>query len=104
MVPKRAPSIGENAPGPFYVSDQCITCGLPKELASKNIDWKCSRENREIPDTCFIKKQPENDEELDAMVEAVWGSCVENIRYCGTDPVALEKLKLKGCARLCDAV
>ena len=91
-------------PGPFYViKGQCLTCELPCETAPQNIKY-----NPQTSDSddlyCRVVKQPETDEELDTMIEAVEGSCIEAIRYCGTDKVILERLKLAGCSSRCDAI
>jgi hypothetical protein len=103
-VPKRAASYQKNVEGPFYVSDQCIICGLSKETAPNNIDWDCSAGCEECPKSCYIKKQPEDDMELEQMLEAMLGSEVENIRYCGTNSEVLNRLRSAGFARLCDAL
>lgn len=103
-VPKRAASYHKNTEGPFYVSDQCIICGLPKETAPNNFDWDCPTGCTDCPDSCYVKKQPENDTELNNMIEAMLGSEVENIRYCGTDHDVLRRLRAAGFARLCDAI
>jgi ferredoxin len=103
-VPKRAPSYHKNIEGPFYVSDQCITCGLPKDTAPENIDWNCPVGCEECPQSCYVKKQPENDQELESLIEAMLGSEVENIRYCGTNPEVLRRLNAAGYSRLCDAI
>jgi hypothetical protein len=51
-----------------------------------------------------IERQPETEEEIAAVIEAACGSCVEAIRYCGTDAMILAKLKELGYERLCDAL
>ena len=91
-------------PGPFYViKGQCITCNLPCETAPRNIKF-----NLQSADTdalyCRVVKQPETDEELDNMIEALEGSCIQSLRYCGTNKVILERLTLAGCASRCDAI
>lgn len=103
-VPKRAPSYQRNAEGPFYVSDQCIICALPVETAPGNMGWDCSKECEECPTSCYVKRQPENEEERDRLIEAVLGSEVENIRYCGTNPFVLQRLREAGLSRVCDAL
>lgn len=103
-VPKRAPSYHKNVDGPFYASDQCIICALPIETAPDNFGWDCPAECSDCPDSCHIKKQPENDAELSSMLEVMRCSEVENIRYCGTDPEVLRRLQEAGFARLCDAL
>jgi ferredoxin len=103
LVAKKQPSFWRNAPGPFYVSDQCIICGLPVETAPENIKWHCNTDCSECPTSCFVAKQPESETELELIIEAMTGSETENIRYCGTDKRVLDKLRAEGLARLCDA-
>jgi hypothetical protein len=103
-VPKRGPSYHRNVEGPFYVSDLCITCGLPVETAPNNIDFDCHADCENCPDSCYVKRQPESDEERDRLIEAMLGSEVENIRYCGTDPYVLQRVSDAGLAHLCDAL
>ena len=103
-VPRLRPSYHRNADGPFYVSNQCIICGLPKETAPENIDWDCPVGCEECPESCYVKRQPESDEERDNLIEAMLGSEVENIRYCGTDSTVLRRLTDAGYPHLCDAL
>jgi len=98
----------DSVPGPFYVAvDTCITCALPPETAPNNITW-----NEEFQRTgcqscihhCRVSRQPETDEELELMFEATYGSCVQAIRYCGTDPQTLERFQELGIPEICDAL
>ena len=98
----------DSVPGPFYiVKDQCIRCALPPETAPRNITWDeqfhrsgCAG----CPNHCRVEKQPETQEELDCIIEAARASCVEAIRYCGTDSKILARFRDSGCERLCDAI
>jgi hypothetical protein len=94
-------------PGPFYVvKDLCILCALPVQTAPQNIAWdegECCCQGHG-PDHCRIRRQPESEQELTAVLEAMAGSCVEAIRYCGTDPAILQRLRQDGGAHLCDAL
>jgi hypothetical protein len=96
------------APGPFYVEkDQCITCSVPVVTAPQNITWSehtFRRGCEDCPRHCRVEKQPETQEELDSVIEAARLSCVEAIRYCGTDPAILQRFRDLGLARLCDAL
>lgn len=99
----------DNAPGPFYViKDHCIICALPPETAPHSITWseETFRFNdcMNCPTHCRVERQPETDEEIAAVIEAACGSCVEAIRYCGTDPQILAKFRDLGYERLCDAL
>ena len=98
----------DGAPGAFYVvKDQCIICALPPETAPANITWSqqslVCHSGHSCPHHCRVEKQPETEEELAAVIEAAHCSCVEAIRYCGTDPEILARLKALGDERLCDA-
>jgi hypothetical protein len=99
---EREPS---NAPGAFYVvKNHCITCSAPVEAAPATMSWNQSPNQKSCALHCRVHKQPETEEELKAMIEAVDISCVQAIRYCGTDErivAALKKLKLEA---VCDAL
>ena len=90
-----------NEPGPFYVTTQCIICGLPPETAPQNISFDCDCKG---PRSCRFHKQPTNQEELDLVLEAMWGSCVEAVRYRGTDAEILRQIKKRGLSHLADAL
>ena len=55
----------QNVPGPYYVNDDCIGCGLCTETAPDNFEFN---ENEEY---AYVYKQPENDEEKKACQEAL---------------------------------
>src|ERR1051325_803848 len=98
----------DSVPGPFYVvKDQCIICGLPPETAPQNITWDAETQrtsNFKCPRHCRVERQPETAEEIEQMIEAVRGSCVQAIRYCGTNPTILARLRECGEASACDAL
>jgi len=104
LVPKLKPAFESNVEGPFYVSDQCILCAAPVEAAPDNVKWHYSADCDTCPRSCFIAKQPTNDSELDQTIAAMLLSCVENIRYCGTNEEILRRLEQAGSGRLCDAL
>lgn len=86
-----------NAPGPFYVEDGCcITCGVPEATAPELFGWTEGEVH------CFVRRQPANPEETDAMVRALWSAEAECIRYRGTDPALLKRIAELGSAHLCD--
>ena len=81
-----------NAPGGFYVVDQeCMTCGVPQHVAPELVEWDLDSEGR--PNHCFFRKQPETALELIHAVRAVEGSCCGAVRYRGSDPEVIQKLK-----------
>ncbi len=104
LVTSREASYRTNAIGPFYVTDQCIICALPVETAPKNIHWHYEADCSDCPRSCHVIKQPENEGELNAVIEAMLHSCVEAIRYRGTDAEVLQRLSNAGIGRLCDAL
>jgi hypothetical protein len=77
-------------------------------FAPQNITWseETFRFNDRIdcPTHCRIERQPETDEQIAAAIEAACSSCVEAIRYCGTDPKILARFRELGYERLCDAL
>ncbi|MDB6057810.1 MAG: hypothetical protein JWO95_1654 [Verrucomicrobiales bacterium] len=94
------------------MKNACIICGLPSEIAPRNITWSKETFRYKPPDCdaydcpahCRVERQPETDDQIAEMIEAACGSCVEAIRYCGTDPKILTKFKELGYERLCDAL
>jgi len=58
----------ENVDGPFYVDDSCIACGVCESEAPDNFKFTDSG------DHAFVYKQPENDDEKEASLEAL-SSC-----------------------------
>ena len=98
----------DNAPGPFYVAkDQCIICGLPPDVAPQNITWDAQFRGAGCtgcPNHCRVERQPETAEEIARVVEAACYSCVEAIRYCGTDPKIIDQFRKAGKENLCDAI
>lgn len=55
----------ENVKGKYYVDDQCIACGLCREIAPEF--FGCV----EGTDNSFVKKQPNAQNELDLCEEAL---------------------------------
>jgi hypothetical protein len=53
---------------------------------------------------CFFKRQPTNPAEVERAIKAMEVSCVENIRYDGSDPRISKKLSGQGLGHLCDPV
>ena len=63
----------ENAPGKFYVDEQCIDCDLCRETAPANF------KRNDDGGHSFVYKQPENPEEETVCKEAMEGCPVEAI-------------------------
>lgn len=108
LVTPRYEREDDGVPGAFYVmKGQCILCALPPETAPQNFSWDDQFQGSDCdgcPDHCRVSKQPETDGELDLMIEAARCSCVEAIRYCGSDQDTLNRFREKGLERLCDAI
>jgi hypothetical protein len=98
----------DSVPGPFYVvKDACILCGLPPETAPENIGWDEPFQRNGCggcPNHCRVARQPATAAEAERLIQAAAGSCVEAIRYCGTDPEILRRFRKQGLERLCDAL
>ena len=62
-----------NVPGKFYVDSSCIDCDLCRETAPENFG------RYDDEGVSYVKKQPDNDEELSACEEALEGCPVEAI-------------------------
>lgn len=106
LVEPRRGRYADSVEGPFYVAaDECITCALPPETAPDCIQWDEDFRTagcQGCPEHCRVVRQPETEPELELMLEAVHGSCVSAIRYCGTDAYTLARLRGMGCAHVCD--
>ena len=87
------------------MKDTCLICALPVENAPGSVSWNhCPKKGSNGSLHCRVHKQPESEEEIQAMVAAAVGSCVEAIRYCGTDEKILATFRRAGMDRLCDAL
>ena len=92
----------KNAPGGFYVlNGECTACGVPHHVAPELIEWDRDLEGR--PDHCYFRKQPATAVELIHAVKAIEGSCCGALRYCGSDPEIIQKLKEAGCGNAIDS-
>jgi ferredoxin len=60
----------KNVPGPYYVTDACITCGMCAEVAPQNFA---------VEDLAYVSKQPADDVEKSACEEALSSCPVEAI-------------------------
>ena len=94
----------DNAPGAFYTEDNCICCGAPEAAAPELIGWSSRTEDGYKYMECIFRRQPETPEEVDMAINAMDISCIANLRYRGSDPVILEKLKAMGYEHLCDVL
>lgn len=94
-LPQRVPA---NAPGDFYVeAGLCTRCCLPHTEVPELLN------DPEQPfEECFFRRQPQTPEEIDRAINAISMSEVCALRYGGTDPNIIAKLRTRGCGHVCD--
>ena len=94
-LPQRVP---ENAPGDFYVkAGCCMRCCLPHGEAPNLLN-----DPKQPFEECFFRCQPQTPDEIDQAINAIWVSEVCALRYGGTNPAIISKLRAKGLAAQCD--
>ena len=94
-----------NAPGPFYSeNDGCITRGAPRAEAPAFIGWYEERCGADTHSHCIFLRQPSSPDELEQAIRAMHVSCVENLRYQGSDPSIIARLRALGMAHLGDDI
>lgn len=77
-----------NVEGDFYVEkDMCLACMAPEYVAPNLMGY-------DNETGCYFKKQPVTDKELDQAVEAVKVSCINALRYCGSNPQIIKRLRI----------
>lgn len=59
--------------------DMCMACGAPAAEAPDLIHLGTTG-------TCYFKKQPETQLEVDQACRAAWASCCDQVQYRGDDP------------------
>jgi ferredoxin len=69
----KANKLPDNAPGPWYVDNQCIDCDACRQVAPNNFS------RNEEAGYSYVSKQPENEEELKQCQEAMESCPVEAI-------------------------
>lgn len=104
---QQVPSVFEreddSVPGAFYVvKGLCVHCAITVETAPSSVSWGTS--NAACPHHCRVEHQPRNEAELSNIINAACRSCVEAIRYCGTDPAVIARFRERARAHLCDAL
>jgi len=83
--------------GDFYINNgDCISCGAPQAEAPDLI------EHGKEDGHCYFKKQPQTEKELDQAISALMVSCINALRYGGTEEKILKRLYENGLADLCD--
>jgi ferredoxin len=74
-----SPRLAENARGPFYVTDECIGCGLCVAYAPDSLAWDAAGTR------CFVARQPRGVREVSAVWDAVVDCPVAALRHDGED-------------------
>lgn len=88
----------KNAPGSFYVENQCcMTCEAPDHEAKDLM-----AHDEEDGYHCYFKKQPETPEEVERAILACAVSCVRAVRYAGHDPAILDRFRELRSEDSCD--
>jgi hypothetical protein len=95
----------QNAPGPFYSENEgCIACGAPNAEAPDLMEWYEEPCTTGLYSHCIFCRQPETPDEVQQAIRAMNVSCVENLRYRGTNPAIVKQLHDMGKEHLCDAL
>ena len=80
----------DNTPGKFYVDANCIDCQLCQDLAPKNFTCNVEKEHH------IVSRQPENAQELEAVLDAMECCPVRAIGDDGEAADAAPRLLKKG--------
>ena len=90
IAPVRPVPHPANVPGPFYVEDGCcLRCGVWEDIASDLLAWH----GRGMTRHCYVARQPETDEEIGRMIEAMQVNEVDCIRVRGCSAKLARRLK-----------
>jgi hypothetical protein len=94
-LPQRVP---ENAPADFYVeAGLCTRCCLVHGEAPDLLN-----DPNQPFEECFFRRQPQTPQEIEAAISAIGVSEMGALRYGGTDPEIIAKLRARHCASACD--
>ena len=77
----------KNAPGSFYTTGECLSCGTPEAEAPECL----APLDEQNGDTYFLR-QPETPEEVEHACNAINVCCADALRYGGTDPNIIRRL------------
>lgn len=84
-----------NVLGPFYVEHECcLMCGVPWENAPELFDYDDT--------SCWVKKQPATEAELEHMIAVMRMQEARCIRYAGSAPDVIRRLRAVGEGEQCD--
>ena len=88
-----------NVPGDFYVEDGCCTlCDIPRTEAPELFALT------EHEDHCFVRRQPQTEDETNRMLSAIACAELPCIHYRGHDPAIISCLAAMGEMDICDTV
>jgi len=87
MTPETPRRFERNAPGAFYTTGGCTSCGAPEAEAPELL----APLDDENYDTYFVR-QPQTAEEVERACSAVEACCLSALRYAGTDPLIIRRL------------
>ncbi len=86
----------KNVPGDFYVEDGCcLACLVSQEEAANLVGWDGKH--------CFVKKQPQTEDEQNSMLDVISVAEADCFRYRGTDLEVLQRLVSRGDREICDS-
>jgi hypothetical protein len=99
MSQEPIPPYPKNAPGDFYVENECcVCCEAPYHMAPDLM----AHDDVGGFSHCYFKKQPETPEEVERAVMACVVSCVRAVRYAGENPKILKRFQELGSKDSCD--
>lgn len=85
-----------NVVGDFYVTAGCCTlCGVPWSLAPSLFDYSKTH--------CWVARQPNTSADLEQMLAVMESQELRCIRYAGSDPRIIARLRAAGEGGQCDA-
>ena len=77
-----------NAPGPFYTCGHCLACEAPEHEAPDLL-----AELGPGNSTTYFVRQPRTTEEIERACRAALVCCMDDLRYGGTDPKIITRLR-----------
>ena len=77
----------KSAPGPFYSTGGCLSCGAPEAEAPELLSV-LSEENWDT----YFARQPASSEEVERACRAIEVCCVSSLRYGGRDLSIIRRL------------
>lgn len=94
-----------NVVGDFYVEDACCTlCGVPWVTAPELFGgFEPDGSVLDATEHCWVKRQPESDAELAAMIDTMSAQEFDCIRYGGKEPAIVERIREIDRATLIDS-